>query len=146
MRLIAGSNSVPRRPLSTQPSAPARMALGSSTSEFSALINRILVRGNSRRRTVATSRPLMPGMITSRRIRSGRSSLALRIASTPFRASPQTTHSGQSSKRDRIPCPTDSLSSTIRMRNRPTFRFLFDQDSSEPAQRNLFKRCRPNSL
>jgi hypothetical protein len=90
MSSMAGTRFVLRQLLSIQPLAPAASASGVSTTGSCWLMIKILVAGTCIRRSRAASNPLKPGMLMSRRIRSGMRSPAFCTASAPSSASPQT--------------------------------------------------------
>src|SRR5580700_3721137 len=75
--LIVATKSVARRPLSRQASHPASITRGNIINGSCWLITTSFAFGNSCRKRWATSNPLRPGMLISRRITSGRSSRAI---------------------------------------------------------------------
>ncbi len=116
MLCMLPTKSAPRRPLSTQPSAPAASTCGNRSFGSFWLITRIFTVGESFRSKRAASNPFIPGMLTSRRIKSGDNSRAFSIASVPFVASPQICQSVCGDNKRMTPRRTASLSSAIRIR------------------------------
>src|SRR5260221_540888 len=113
-RAIVGTNDVVvLEDFETKASAPTnRAVVGISWM----LKNTILIDGETSFILAAVSNPFIPGILTSRITTSGDSSGTMRIASAPFRASPQTWNESLLANSIRTPVRTTSWSSTIKRR------------------------------
>ena len=144
-RLIEVANSSPLNGLTRNSLAPASMARLSCSASPCTLIMITGLFGSRCEMISAVAMPSMPGMLMSMTMTSGRSSMAIWIASSPEEAVPATSISRSSPRRRDRWSRVSGMSSTIRtliMLGAPNASVRASRTTARARPRSAARRCR----